>query len=78
MPQIPQEGSSESMAPVLSKKASDLVESICMILEYMYTRDSVYRDDYRMAVVQSQVGFLKIFNATNFLKPFSVSLGIHH
>jgi len=42
-------------APVLSRKASDLLDGIFRILELMYSRDSVYRDDYRISVAQSQV-----------------------
>jgi len=47
-----QEG--EESIPILSKKASEVLEGVFMLLEYMYTRDSMYRDDYRMAVVKSQ------------------------
>ncbi len=45
-------------SPVLSRKASDLLDGIFRILELMYSRDSVYRDDYRISVVQSQVPVL--------------------
>jgi len=39
---------------ILSKKATDVLDGIFMLLEYMNTRESIYRDDYRMAVVRSQ------------------------
>ena len=44
----------EEASPALSKKASEVLEGISMLLEYMFIKDSVYRDDYRMAVVKSQ------------------------
>jgi len=49
-----QEAGFEDATPALSKKALDCIEGIFSILEYMYVKDSVYRDDYRMAVVQTQ------------------------
>jgi len=44
----------EEPSPALSKKASEVLEGMLMLLEYMFIKDSVYRDDYRMAVMRSQ------------------------
>ena len=44
----------EENTRILSKKATDVLDGIFMLLEYMNTRESIYRDDYRMAVVRTQ------------------------
>ena len=48
-------GFDEAARPVLSRKASDLLDGMFTIVETMYSRDSLYRDDYRISVVSSQI-----------------------
>ena len=44
----------EEAVPILSRKASEVLDGLVMLLDYMYVRESRYIDDYRMAVVKSQ------------------------
>jgi hypothetical protein len=48
-------GFDEAARPVLSRKASDLLDGIFSIVETMHSRNALYRDDYRLSVVSSQV-----------------------
>jgi Fanconi anemia group J protein len=47
-------GAEEGAGPVLAKKTTDLLEGVYEALEFMHRKDSVYRDDFRLAVVKAQ------------------------
>jgi len=49
-----EDGFEEGQTKILSKMTSDLLEGIFSVLDFMHRKDSLYRDDYRMAVVKAQ------------------------
>jgi hypothetical protein len=53
-------GFEDAARPVLSRKASDLLDGIFSIVETMSSRNALYRDDYRLSVVSSQVGMHRL------------------
>ena len=49
-----EDGFEEGQTKILSKMTSDLLGGIFSVLDFMHRKDSLYRDDYRMAVVKAQ------------------------